>query len=108
MCILGRPHLRFDKIHIQLDSTRTTCGCLHLFLARTAKTTFVDMTLGCARMWVAHMEFHTCCYATGQNVWRNHEWPDKCFVRSVNVRCSAVISHTAIHTYMVLACISSV
>ena len=56
MCILGRPHLRFDKIHIQLDSTRTTCGCLHLFLARTAKTTFVDMTLGCARMWVAHMD----------------------------------------------------
>ena len=50
------------------------------------------MTLGCARMWVAHTEF----YATGQNVWRNHEWPDKCFVRSVNVRCPAVISHTAV------------
>ena len=74
--------------------TRTTHGCLHLFRARTAETTFVDMTLGCARMWIAHTEFHTCRYATGQNVRQNHEWPDKCFVRSVNVQCLAVISHT--------------
>ena len=59
MCVLERPHPGFDKIHVQLHSTRTTRGCLHLFRARTAETMFVDMTLGCARMWVAHMEFHT-------------------------------------------------
>ena len=46
--------------------TRTTRGCLRLFRAQTAETTLVDMTLGCARMWIAHAEFHTCCYATGQ------------------------------------------
>ena len=71
---------------------------LRLFRSQTAETTFVDMTLGCVRMWVAHTEFHTCRYANGQNVRRNHEWPDKCFVRSVNVRCPAVISHTAVAT----------
>ena len=100
---LGAPafylsaHIRdLTKIHVQLCSTRTTRACLRLFCARTAENTFVDMTLGCARMWVAHTEFHTCSYATGENVRRNHEWPDKCFVWLVNVRCPAVISHTEV------------
>ena len=31
----------------------TTLGCLRLFRARNLETKFVDMTLGCARMWVA-------------------------------------------------------
>ena len=39
------------------------CIC---FVARTAETTFVDMTLECVRMWVAHTEFDTCHYAIGQ------------------------------------------
>ena len=49
-------------MHVQLDSmysTRTMRGCLRLFRAQAAETTVVDMKLGCARMWVAHTEFHT-------------------------------------------------
>ena len=63
-CVRGPVHPRFDKIHVQLAVLYctvylTTRGCLRLFRARTPETTYVDMTLGCARMWVAHTEFHT-------------------------------------------------
>ena len=60
MCVLECPHPEFDKIHIQLYSTvHIRRVAVHLFRVQTSETTFDDMTLGCAKMWVAHMEFHT-------------------------------------------------
>ena len=55
-CLREPPRPGFDNIHEQ-QYCSTMHGCLHLFRVRTPETTFVDMTLGCARMWVLIRNF---------------------------------------------------
>ena len=66
-CLLECPHPGFDKIYVQLYSTRMTHGCLRLFCAQTLETTFAieicDFNFVCdIKANQAFIQHKFCCF----------------------------------------------